>query len=118
MATLPKSLPVAGTLSKVKLTSSRRAAVGSAASRETAKSETIAAAKAKTHFLQLLDQVERDRQPITITKRGRVVAQIVPAPAEVGVSVFDQVFGRMKGTGTIVGDIVSPDHESWGPKWR
>ena len=80
--------------------------------------EPIAAAKAKTHFLQLLDQVERDRQPVTITKRGRVVAQIIPATLQKEVSAFDQIFGRSKGQIKILGDIVSPDWESWGPEWR
>ena len=80
--------------------------------------EPIAAAQAKTHFLQLLDQVEQDGQPITITKRGRIVAQIVPAPRHQEVSVFDQIFGRSKGQIKVLGDIVSPDWESWGPEWR
>jgi prevent-host-death family protein len=87
-------------------------------SRRSGEREPIAAAKAKAHFLKLLDEVERDRRPITITKRGRIVAQIIPAPAEQTLSAFDQVFGSMKGTVKILGDIVSADHESWGPKWR
>jgi prevent-host-death family protein len=57
----------------------------------------IPASKAKAHLLQLLDEVERDRIPITITKRGRVVAQIVPAAPETKVSAFDQMFGRTSG---------------------
>jgi prevent-host-death family protein len=80
--------------------------------------EPIAAAKAKTHFLQLLDDVARDREPITITKRGKVVAQLIPASEPQTLSNFDQVFGRMAGTGKVVGDIVSPDWEAWGPEWR
>jgi prevent-host-death family protein len=80
--------------------------------------EPIAAAKAKTHFLQLLDEVERDRQPITITKRGRVVAQLISASDPQPISKFDQIFGRMAGTIKITGDIVSPDWEPWGPEWR
>jgi prevent-host-death family protein len=78
----------------------------------------IAAAKAKTHFLQLLDEVDRDRQPITITKRGRVVAKLVPATEPASIAAFDQVFGSMKGSVKILGDIVSPDWEAWGPEWR
>jgi prevent-host-death family protein len=80
--------------------------------------EPIAAAKAKAHLLQLLDEVERDGRPITITKRGRVVAQLIPVPAEEKISNFDKVFGSMRGSGRIVGDIVSPDWEAWGPEWR
>jgi prevent-host-death family protein len=80
--------------------------------------EPIAAAKAKAQFLRLLDDVERNQQSITITKRGRVVAQLVPAPPEKKISNFDRVFGSMAGTVKITGDIVSPDWESWGPEWR
>jgi prevent-host-death family protein len=80
--------------------------------------EPIAAAKAKTHFLQLLDQVEENGQPITITKRGRVVAQLIAAPAPPDVSAFDQIYGRSKGQIKFHGDIVSPDWEFWGPEWR
>jgi prevent-host-death family protein len=80
--------------------------------------EPIAAAKAKAHFLQLLDEVDRKGETITITKRGKVVAQLIPVPAEEKVSNFDRVFGCMAGTVKIVGDIVSPDWDSWGPEWR
>jgi len=80
--------------------------------------EAIAAAKAKAHFLQLLDKVDRDRTPLTITKRGRVVAHLVPAQPEPQISTFDQMFGRTKGWMNITGDIVSPDPESWGPDWQ
>jgi prevent-host-death family protein len=80
--------------------------------------EPVAAAKAKAHFLQLLDEVQRDGRPIVITKRGRIVAQLVPASKPQSLSAFDQVFGSMKGRGKITGDIVSPDWESWGPQWR
>ncbi len=111
MAAHPKLLaPVAQTAKKP-------LSAASAAKHRSAR-EPIAAAKAKTHFLQLLDQVESDGQPITITKRGRIIAQLVPAPQQQEVSAFDQIFGRSKGQIKILGDIVSPDWESWGPEWR
>jgi prevent-host-death family protein len=80
--------------------------------------ETVAAARAKTHFLKLLDKVEKQREPITITKRGRVVAHLIPATEQTDISPFDQIFGRSKGQIKITGDIVSPDWEFWGPEWR
>ena len=83
-----------------------------------AKGATIAASEAKTHLLQLLDQVEQKREPITITKRGRVVARIVPIEESSETPFFDRVYGRMAGSMRITGDIVSPDWESWGPEWR
>jgi prevent-host-death family protein len=109
MAAHPKPLP-ASRIKAPKPTVVRTA-------RSTAR-EPIAAAKAKTHFLQLLDEVVRDREPITITKRGKIVAQLIPASEPQALSNFDQVFGRMAGTIKITGDIVSPDWESWGPEWR
>ena len=42
--------------------------------------QTIQASEAKTHFLRILDDVERG-ETITITRRGKVVARIVPDEA-------------------------------------
>ncbi len=78
----------------------------------------VAAAKAKAHFLQLLNEVEHDGKPIVITRRGKVVAHLIPPPEEKPVSNFDRVFGESRGLIKITGDIVSPDWESWGPEWR
>ncbi len=39
---------------------------------------TVAATEFKERCLALLDQVDRDRVPIVVTKRGRPVARIVP----------------------------------------
>lgn len=40
----------------------------------------IQASEAKTHFLRLLDDVERG-ETVTITRRGKVVARLSPEPA-------------------------------------
>jgi prevent-host-death family protein len=42
--------------------------------------QTIQASEAKTHFLRILDDVERG-QTITITRHGKTVARIVPDEA-------------------------------------
>lgn len=39
---------------------------------------TIGATEFKERCLALLDQVDRDRVPLVVTKRGRPVARIVP----------------------------------------
>ncbi len=39
----------------------------------------LAASEFKAKCLSLLDRVHDDGEPITITKRGRVVARLVPA---------------------------------------
>ena len=56
----------------------------------------------KARCLGLLDQVEQQRKEIVITKRGRPVARLVPISDQPPV-----VFGRLKGSGRIAGDIFS-----------
>jgi prevent-host-death family protein len=41
--------------------------------------QTIQASEAKTHFLRILDDVERG-ESVTVTRHGKTVARIVPAP--------------------------------------
>ena len=62
----------------------------------------------KTKCLHLLDEVQQSRKPIVITKRGKPVARLVPLEEEKPV-----IFGRMRGTGVILGDIISPIDERW-----
>lgn len=68
--------------------------------------KTMAAGKFKDTCLQTLDEVAASRRPVTITKRGRPVAKLVPitAPAR----------GR-----TLAGSIVaeSGDPFSTGEAW-
>jgi prevent-host-death family protein len=71
--------------------------------------KTMPASKAKTHLLELLDTVNRDRTSITITKRGQPVATLTPVPARTSSGIF----GCMKGTGQITGDIVGPEPDVW-----
>ena len=68
----------------------------------------IAASEFKAKCLGLLDEVQRTRREVLITKRGRPVARLVPAEEK-----LPPIFGRMKGTIEIVGDIVAPLDERW-----
>jgi prevent-host-death family protein len=70
--------------------------------------QTIAAGEFKAKCLHLLDEVQQSRKEIVITKRGRAVARLVPVEEKI-----PSVFGRMKGTGIILGDIISPIDEKW-----
>jgi prevent-host-death family protein len=70
--------------------------------------QAIAAGEFKAKCLHLLDEVQQKRMEIVITKRGRPVARLVPVEEE-----FPSVFGRMKGSITILGDIVAPTGEIW-----
>ncbi len=68
----------------------------------------IAAAEFKAKCLHLLDEVHRTRKELVITKRGRAVARLLPADDEP-----PSIFGRMKGSGEILGDIIGPIDEHW-----
>ena len=68
---------------------------------------TIPAGEFKAKCLKLLDKVAEDRQPLVITKHGKPVAQIVPMPQDV------DLFGSMRGSGEILGDIISPLDVEW-----
>lgn len=69
---------------------------------------SIPAAVFKAECLRLMDEVARTGQPIVITKHGKPVAQLVPAPA-----APESLFGYMRDTVTIKGDVVEPTGESW-----
>lgn len=69
----------------------------------------ISASKFKANCLELLDQVQATGEPITVTKHGKPVARLEPvedAPLPIG-------FGCMKGTVTILGDIMEPIDVEW-----
>jgi prevent-host-death family protein len=53
-------------------------------------------------------KAKTQRRHITITKRGKPVARLVPVAED-----LPDIFGRMKGTIEILGDIVSPIGEVW-----
>jgi len=64
----------------------------------------ISISEFKAKCLGLIEQVHKTRQPLRITRHGRVVAELIPA----GPDQKRKFLGRMAGTGKIVGDIVSP----------
>ncbi len=69
---------------------------------------TIAAGEFKAKCLKLLDKVAETREPLVITKHGKPVAQVVPITEP-----EKRLFGSMKGTGVILGDIISPIDVEW-----
>jgi prevent-host-death family protein len=71
-------------------------------------STTIAAGEFKAKCLALLDEVQQSRREYVITKRGKPVARLVPTEEKP-----DEIFGRLKGTGKIHGDIFST-----GERWE
>ena len=63
----------------------------------------MAAAEFKAKCLALLDVVRDEGRTITITKRGRVVARLVPAGDE-----DDKPWLRVRGRATWTGDPFAP----------
>ncbi len=70
--------------------------------------ETISAGEFKAHCLQLMDEVKNTGRSLIVTKRGKPVAKLVPVDAQ-----QRDPIGALKGTVTIVGDIVAPLDEVW-----
>jgi prevent-host-death family protein len=69
---------------------------------------TIAAGEFKAKCLKLLDEVAEKRETLIITKHGKPVAQVVPMPPQP-----TDIVGSMKGSVTILGDIISPLDVEW-----
>ena len=59
----------------------------------------------KAQCLAVMDKVQKTGEPVLITKHGKPVAKLVPAP-----STPDDIFGYMAGKVKIIGDIVNLDN--------
>ena len=73
--------------------------------------KTIGAGDFKQTCLRLLDEVRETGETIVITKRGDPVAQLAPVPR----TRETDWAGAMRGTGSILGDLVQPalEEEEW-----
>jgi prevent-host-death family protein len=65
------------------------------------KKNEMAAGVFKARCLQVMDEVARRKQPITVTKRGKPVVKIVPVDETPAESIFGSLAGRFE----IVGDV-------------
>ena len=81
----------------------------------------VGIAEFKANCTRLIAEMERDGEPITITKRGRAVAELKPAA---DVSRADRFLAAIAGTVTLAPDfdpeesMVDPDWEAkWEAKW-
>lgn len=75
------------------------------------KTRTMPAGKFKAQCLAVMDEVQKKRQAVVITKRGKPVAKLVPVDL-----TDDEIIGSWRGKLKIVGNIVSPalSKEEWG----
>jgi prevent-host-death family protein len=68
----------------------------------------VAAGEFKAHCLGIMDDVQRTHRAVTITKRGKPVAKLVPVD-----DIVEPIFGSLKGRVQINGDIVGPMADRW-----
>lgn len=70
----------------------------------------IPAGEFKTHCLRIMDDVNKRREPVLITKKGVGVAKLVPIEG-----AERDVFGCLAGEIEIIGDIEAPlvDPKAW-----
>ena len=66
--------------------------------------DEIAISEFKAKCLALLEEVQKTKRPIRVTRFGKPVADVVPATQ----GPERDWLGCMKGSAEIVGDIVSP----------
>lgn len=71
------------------------------------KSRSLSATEFKAKCLRILEELEP--RGITITKRGRPIAKVIPIPSKAGGGLY----GCMKGKITVKGNIFST-----GIQWR
>jgi prevent-host-death family protein len=71
----------------------------------------VAISEFKAKCLSLLDQVQKTKRPILITRRGEPVAEVVP-PTPVRSNDW---IGSMKDEMEILGDLIAPasDEDDW-----
>ena len=70
--------------------------------------EQIAISEFKAKCLALLEQVQKTKAPIRITRRGKPIAEVIPPSPTTDRANW---LGSMAGTVDILGDIVSPVFE-------
>ena len=69
---------------------------------------TIGAGEYKAKCLKIMDEVNNNHRVITITKRGKPIAKLVPI-----IENALDVFGCMQNTLKIKKDIISPIDTKW-----
>jgi prevent-host-death family protein len=74
--------------------------------------EEVSISEFKAKCLALLDQVNKTKKPLRITRHGKPVAEVVPPSSVLDRSAW---IGSMKGRMEILGDIISPasDEDEW-----
>lgn len=69
---------------------------------------SVPAGEFKARCLQIMDEVARTGEPVVVTKRGLPVVRVAPIGRKPG-----ELFGALKGSLEIVGDVIAPTGERW-----
>lgn len=72
--------------------------------------DSMPISKFKATCLAVLEKVRRTRRPIRVTRFGRPIAEIVPPSIVEGERTW---FGKLAGTATIEGDLITPVEVEW-----
>ena len=75
----------------------------------------VSASEFKAKCLRLIDEMQADGVPITITKRGKVVAELSPSKTD---EVPKTLFGSMRGSIIVHGDLDEPIDPNWESEWE
>jgi prevent-host-death family protein len=70
--------------------------------------QEVAISEFKAKCLALLDQVNKTKRPIRVTRFGNPIAEVIPPSSIQGRAAW---IGSMKDSIEIVGDIISPANE-------
>ena len=70
-------------------------------------SKTVGAAEFKAHCLRIMEEASRSGETVVITKRGKPFMELKRVRTEKP----KPLFGCMKGSGMILGDIESPVYD-------
>jgi prevent-host-death family protein len=74
--------------------------------------EEVSISEFKAKCLALLEQVNKTKKPLRITRHGKPVAEVIPPAPVVDRAAW---IGSMKDSMEILGDIISPanDEDEW-----
>jgi prevent-host-death family protein len=67
--------------------------------------QEIAISKFKARCLSLLEEVSKTKTPLRVTRRGKAIADVIPASSEGDERSW---IGSLSGSVDLVGDVVSP----------
>lgn len=68
----------------------------------------IPAGEFKAKCLNIMDEVNKSRRSVIITKHGKPVAELIPFQEE-----RPKLFGKLRGSVTVLNDIMQPIDAVW-----